>query len=92
MPTRKPPLSIALILAWADEHQTRTGKYPRIRSGPVAVAPGETWGAIDRALGAGTRGLPGKDSIARLLQRERGPAAAGEQGGPDAVGVSTKNS
>jgi hypothetical protein len=36
------------------------------------AAPGETWGAIDAALKKGWRGLPGGDSLARLLARERG--------------------
>jgi hypothetical protein len=72
MPQRKPRLRVARILAWADHHLERTGKYPHAESGPVLAQPSEDWGAINQALLAGLRGLPGKDSLARLLQRERG--------------------
>jgi hypothetical protein len=72
MPRRKLPLRVARILAWADHHLERTGKYPHAESGPVLAEPAEDWGAINQALLAGLRGLPGKDSLARLLQRERG--------------------
>lgn len=72
MPRRKPLLRLARILAWADHHLERTGKYPHAESGPVLAEPSEDWGAINQALVAGLRGLPGRDSLARLLQRERG--------------------
>lgn len=67
-----PPLTEADILAWADEHVARTGKWPRVRSGPVVAAPGETWLGVDSALWKGLRGLPGGDTLARLLERGRG--------------------
>ena len=54
-------------LAWADAHRARTGSQPHDRSGPVADAPGETWGNIDRALRHGRRGLPGGTSLSWLL-------------------------
>jgi hypothetical protein len=76
---RKPPLTVAQILAWADEHHRRTGKWPSANSGLVAGAPGETWVALNAALYAGYRGLPGGDSLAQLLRRERGTKAE-EQG------------
>jgi hypothetical protein len=72
MPLRKPPLCIEQILAWADDHRERFGKYPNADSGPVLAAPSENWGAIDQALIVGVRGLPGKDTLTRLLMRERG--------------------
>jgi hypothetical protein len=65
-------LSIARILRWADHHRRLTGQYPNADSGPVAADPGESWGAVNQALYAGLRGLPGNDSLARLLERERG--------------------
>ena len=73
---RKRPLTVGQILAWADAHHTRTGKWPTLASGPVAEAPGERWTAIDTALRLGCRGLPGGDSLTRLLDRHRaaGPA------------------
>src|SRR5262249_21377520 len=72
MNQRKPVLRIAQVLSWADHHHARTGKYPNAESGAVRVEPTENWGAINQALLAGLRGLPGKDSLARLLLRERG--------------------
>jgi len=72
-----PPLTEELILAWADAHRERTGRWPHADSGPVSGAPGEDWGAINRALARGGRGLPGRSSLARLLSgsRDRGKAA-----------------
>ena len=67
-----PAHSIALILAWADDHHRRTGRWPRVLSGTVQAAPGETWIAVDTALTNGSRGLPGGSSVAKLLQRCRG--------------------
>jgi hypothetical protein len=67
------------ILAWADAHYRRTGSWPRRESGPVADAPGESWGAINSALGKGLRGLPGGMSLRRLLE-EHGRVA---QPGPE---------
>jgi hypothetical protein len=38
-----PPVSIPLILAWADAHYAKTGQWANVKSGPIAGAPGETW-------------------------------------------------
>src|SRR5206468_3093893 len=38
-------------------------------SGPVAGRAGLTWGTVNSALWDGRRGLPGGDSLARLLRR-----------------------
>jgi pyrroloquinoline quinone (PQQ) biosynthesis protein C len=65
------PLTEAQILAWVDAHQRRTGHWPNANSGPVLEAPGENWRALNMALRAGNRGLPGSDSLARLLNRHR---------------------
>jgi hypothetical protein len=67
----KTTLTVEQILAWADEHHARTGQWPRHRSGPVPAAPGATWAAVNMMLWQGSRGLPGGDSLARLLARER---------------------
>jgi hypothetical protein len=69
---RKPMLTVVQILAWADDHQARTGVWPGLNSGSVAAAPREGWHAINQALWEGLRGLSGGDSLARLLARERG--------------------
>ena len=65
------PLMEEQILAWADAHHGRTGRWPNTRSGSVAGAPGQTWNAVNTALYAGYRGLPGGDSLAKLLGRHR---------------------
>jgi hypothetical protein len=65
----RPRLTVAQILAWADAHQARTGRWPSATSGPVGEAPGETWQAINQALRGGWRGLPAGDSLVRLLAR-----------------------
>jgi hypothetical protein len=57
------------ILRRADEHHACTGRWPTAGSGPVAAAPGETWSAVNQALHSGPRGLPGGDSLVRLLRR-----------------------
>lgn len=71
-PADPPPLTVELILAWADEHHAKTGQWPIAYSGAVNGIPDETWNALDMALRVGSRGLPGEDSLARLLDRERG--------------------
>src|SRR5436309_357023 len=52
-----PKMTIAGILAWADAHHARTGRWPGRASGAIADAPGETWTAVDGALAHGGRGL-----------------------------------
>ena len=66
------PLTIERILAWADAHHARTGRWPTAKGGPVESVPGEGWGKINDALKQGYRGLPDGSSLARLLARERG--------------------
>jgi hypothetical protein len=65
-------LSLTRLLNWADRHRRRAGRWPTAASGPVGAAPGETWGAINRALVRGNRGLSGGSSLARLLAEHRG--------------------
>ena len=59
--------TVKQILASADAHHERTGKWPTQASGVVHDAPGETWKNIDKALRAGLRGLPGGSSLSKLL-------------------------
>jgi hypothetical protein len=66
-----PPLSKELLLAWADAHHQRTGRWPKQQSGPIYDAPGETWANIDAALARGSRSLSGGSSLAQLLAEER---------------------
>jgi hypothetical protein len=77
-PKELPRLTVRQIRTWARAHRRRTGDWPTRRSGPVAEAPGETWSAIDHALGQGYRGLPAGLSLSRLLAaRQAAPAEAG---------------
>lgn len=66
-----PTLDVKTILAWADAHHIRHGKYPTSKSGLIAGSEGITWRAVDHSLRLGTRGLPGNETLVMLLQRER---------------------
>jgi len=68
---RYAPFTEEQILAWADAHHRRTGRWPVAESGPVTDAAEETWYKVDSALGGGTRGLPGGSSLAQLLVARR---------------------
>jgi superfamily II DNA or RNA helicase len=65
-------LSIEVILAWADSHHDRTGKWPGHSSGSVVEAPTENWRDIDTSLRRGNRGLQKGSSLARLFSEHRG--------------------
>jgi hypothetical protein len=67
-----PLLSIPQIIAWADAHHSRTGKWPNQLAGPILEAPDESWQNVQAALYHGNRGLPGGSSLAQLLAAERG--------------------
>jgi superfamily II DNA or RNA helicase len=69
---RAPPISVAQILRWADRHKRKTGSWPNAESGQIIGVKGEKWANVQAALSQGTRHLPGGDSLARLLDRERG--------------------
>jgi hypothetical protein len=66
-PAAKLPLSIEQIVHWAREHHARTGKWPRATSGRV---PGTSfqWKTINHALYHGSRGLPGRLTIVKVLR------------------------
>ncbi|HEV3258321.1 MAG TPA: hypothetical protein VG013_15685 [Gemmataceae bacterium] len=67
------PLTVELILAWADAFHQRTGTWPRnAEPSPVPGAPREKWANLNTALYVGKRGLPGGSSLARLLAEHRG--------------------
>jgi hypothetical protein len=68
----EPPLDEERILAWAQAHRERTGRWPVAGSGDVPEEPGETWHAINDALRGGRRGLSAGDSLATLLARRLG--------------------
>ncbi len=72
MAANQSPLTIRDILEWVDAHFSRTGKWPISRAGPIYDQPGRTWEAVNSALTKGGCGLPGGDSLARVLSRKRG--------------------
>lgn len=65
----RPPFTVRDMLAWADRWQRREGRWPNAGSGPIPESPGDTWAAVETALRNGCRGLPGGDTLFRLLQR-----------------------
>ncbi|OWK35643.1 hypothetical protein [Fimbriiglobus ruber] len=67
-----PRLTPERVLAWADAHHARTGRWPNRNSGAIPDAPGEGWSAVDAALFVGVRGLTGGESLAQFLARCRG--------------------
>lgn len=78
MARKKPKLTQALVLKWADAHHRRTGRWPSNKSGQVLDAPDENWMAIDKAFVGGCRGQRGGSSLAKLLiahHRKQDPLA-----------------
>jgi hypothetical protein len=69
---RPAPLTVEQILAWADQHHARTGRWPNPASGRVRAIEGPKWNALDMALRQGSRGLPGGSSLAKLFAERRG--------------------
>jgi hypothetical protein len=67
-------VTVAQILAWADEHVRRTGRWPTVRSGEIEGSGRLTWDGVDTALARGWAGLRGKSTLARLLAQHRGKA------------------
>jgi hypothetical protein len=80
-PKALPDLTVAQVLAWADAHWRRTGHWPRVKSGPIPEAPGETWNGVDKALVRGRRGFPPGSTLARLLGQHRPGGRAVDAGG-----------
>ena len=62
-----PNLTPEAILAWANAHHARTGRWPAHREGPVPEAPGETWLTVEAALYFGLRGLVGRRTLLGFL-------------------------
>jgi hypothetical protein len=67
-------MTVEQILCWAVEHRAATSRWPtRWAARPPHGAGVESWQEIDRALRLGLAGLPGRQSLDRLLhdQAER---------------------
>jgi hypothetical protein len=60
-----PRLTIERILAWAEAHHRRTGKWPT-QSTPLHGVRGTKWSAVDVALARGYHGLPGGTTLRQL--------------------------
>jgi hypothetical protein len=69
---KRQALTIGQVLAWADAHHARTGRWPGTCSGNVHGVPHETWARIDNALVRGYRGFPGGFTLLELLFEARG--------------------
>jgi hypothetical protein len=52
-----------------NRHHARTGNWPRRESGSIPEAPGDSWCAVDAALRAGLRHLPGGCTLYRFLKK-----------------------
>ena len=70
---RRPVLTIEQILAWADVHHQRTGRWPTSRSDHIHGTKAETWHAVAGCMYYGCRGLPRGLSLSKLLTKYRGP-------------------
>jgi hypothetical protein len=66
-----PLLTEKQILSWAAQCFEDNGRWPKLDSGPIPQAPGETWSAVDTALRRGKRGLSGGSSLAKLLAKAK---------------------
>lgn len=69
-PFHLPKLTERKILQWANAHFKHTGAFPYGKAGLLIDQPGEKWSAIDAALQCGSRGLPGGDTLRKLLTRK----------------------
>jgi hypothetical protein len=68
---RRGPLTIPVIVGWAEAHHARTGRWPSLDSGPIPEGECDTWRGVNYALMGGRRGLPGGTSLARVLREHR---------------------
>jgi hypothetical protein len=66
-----PRLTVAQVLAAADAHRARTGRWPTMESGPVPELKVDSWRHIYVALIKGRRGLPKGLSLPKLLAKHR---------------------
>lgn len=73
---RIPPdqvLHVDQIVAWGKAYCQDHGVWPNRDSGEIQGANGLKWSAVDAALKAGSRGLEGGSSLAKLLGGRYGP-------------------
>jgi hypothetical protein len=68
----KADLDERVIRGWLERWKAEHGEFPTRDAGEVPYAPGETWGAVDRALRDGLRELGGGSSLAKLVGQVSG--------------------
>jgi hypothetical protein len=83
---KRTALGIERILAWADSHHAATGSWPTLHSGKVVDTAGENSYTINGNLKVGRRGLPGGQSLAKLLAEHRGAHCIFERAVDDRAG------
>ena len=71
MPNTFKQLTIPEILRMADRHHQITGQWPITRDGAVHGEDNLTWEGVNTCLRKGGRGLPGGNSLARVLAKHR---------------------
>ena len=70
---KPPPLTLEQVLAWADSHYQRTGRWPAAKGGgPIPEAPNEKWANIVQVMSGGQRGFDGSLPLAQALVKYRG--------------------
>jgi hypothetical protein len=69
-PQALPPLTHKQILGWARTYFERQGRWPVVKAGMIPESEGENWAAVNAALELGLRGLPGGESLARLIAKK----------------------
>jgi hypothetical protein len=72
-----PDLTEKQIVRWARAHYKTTGKWPDLNAGLIPGPREEDWWTVNRVLREGGRGLPGGDTLARLLARRFGVRSQG---------------
>jgi hypothetical protein len=71
-PMRQANLTVTKILKWVDKHYALKDEWPKKNSGKIIGTRNERWDKVDQNLYKGERGLPGGQTLARLLAEHRG--------------------
>ena len=63
---KRPNLTVDQISDWLCKHHKKYGTWPTNKSSGCVLDGETTWGAVERALRVGGRGLPGGSSLSKL--------------------------